>query len=136
MAAKTDIQLTGQALVGSMDNGETVFMEVRTETMGILVLKTPAHAWAKLLAAFRTAGDVAAKVRAGIKSRDDPFAVVSAFRVTRAATSRATTGEVLIHASTHDGIPISLALSADQAATLSEALAVEIQHAPKQPRGH
>lgn len=136
MVQKTDVEVTGHALVGSMDNGETVFVELRTATMGILVLKTPAYAWAKLLTAFRTAGDAAAKVRAGIKSRGDPFTVVSAFRVTRAVAGRATTGEVSIHASTRDGIPISLALSPEQAMALSEALAAEALREPKRPRGH
>jgi hypothetical protein len=133
---KTEVQVTGHALVGSMDNGETVFVEVRTANLGILVLKSPAHAWGKLLTAFRTAGDAAAKVRAGLKDRGDPFTVISAFRVTRAAAGRATTGEVSIHVATREGIPISMVLSTEQASALSEALALEVQRPAARPRGH
>lgn len=136
MAMKTEVQVTGQAQVGGMDGGETVFIELRTATMGILVLKTPAHAWAKLVASFRAAGEVAAKMRAGPMPKDDPFEIVSPFRVTRASTGRATTGEVSIHFVTQEGIPIATALSAEQASALSEALAAEVQRPPTRPHEH
>ncbi|MBA4010706.1 MAG: hypothetical protein C0481_02460 [Phenylobacterium sp.] len=136
MVELTEIQVTGHARVGSMDNGQTVFVEVRTANSGIVALKTPAHVWTKLLTAFRTAGEAAAKVRAGAKAQTDPFRIVSAFRVTQTVAGRTTTGEVSIHVATREGIPISMVLSPQQASALSEALAIEAQRPTERPRGH